>query len=235
MNKKLLFTLLFATVVLSVFGQQFEKKRKPTWELDSVWRSKTHYEAGINVSEFVKTFLVPNNNNNLGANATTYLLSFKTIFKGGPAIRFGLGGNYTNKKVDDDDFSGIQTQVNSQFNTRLGFEWQFNLGRRWNFYAGVDGIFSTGKTRVETPNFPPDKTIVETKTTAFGGGPVAGVQFRISKRISLLTETAVYAKSTTTDDKMIDTSFPANNSQTKTKEFSFNIIAPQSIYLIVTF
>lgn len=233
MNKKLLLTLALGFVASVTWAQEAPfKHKKMRWELDSAWRSKTHHEIGVNISEFVKTFIVPNNNTNLGANATTYLLTYKTIFKGGPTIRLGLGGQLSKKQIDDDDFSGIQTQINNQFNGRLGFEWQFNLGRKWNCYAGVDAIYSSGKSRVETPDFPPDVTVVETKSSTFGGGPVAGIQFRISKRLSLLTETALYVKSVKTTDSQTSSSF---SSKSITKETAINFIAPQSLFFVITF
>ena len=236
MKKELLFTFFIALLCGAAQAQTPGGKGKHKgWELDSAWRSKTHYEVGINVSEFVKTFIVPANNTALGANANTYLLSFKTLFKSGATLRFGTGFRYSNKQVDDDDFGGIQTQINNQFNTRLGFEWQFNLSRRWNAFAGVDGVYSTGRQRTETPSFPPDKFITQTSINAYGGGPVVGIQFRLTRRISLLTEAALYAQSITTTDTQVDTSFPANNSKTVTKENNISFIVPQSLFLIITF
>lgn len=231
MMKQLLLTVTIALLATTLQAQ----KSKRGFEIDSTWRNKTHYELGLNVSEFIKTFIVPNNNNNLGANATTYLLSFKSIFKCGAAVRFGLGGRISDKDTQSDSFTGTLNVKNNQVNTRLGFEWQFNLGRRWNTYAGADIIYSNGKQSSETFSTPPNKFITSSTVRAFGGGPVVGIQFRISKRISLLTEAALYAQKITSTDKQIDTSFPANNTQTKTVEKNISFIVPQSLFLIITF
>jgi hypothetical protein len=198
-------------------------------------KDKTHHELGINVSGFIKTFITPANSTPLADNANTYLLSYKTIFKNGAAIRFGWGGNYSNKNQTEDNFTGTLNVKNSQMNARLGAEWQFRLTRRWNFYAGVDFAWSSGNQYSETPIDNVNKAITQSKFSGIGGGPVTGIQFRLNKRVSLLAETALYAMTTKTTDSSSIPAFPGNDSKEVTKEFSINFTGPQSIFLIITF
>ena len=234
MTKRILLSL--SALLLFAFAQAQDTTRhnggKPMWEMDN---TKTHHELGINVSGFIKTFITPANSTPLSATANNYLLSYKTIFKNGAAIRFGWGGNYSNKNQTEDNFTGTLNVRNNQMNTRLGFEWQFKLTRRWNFYTGLDYIMSSGKERSETPIDNINKAITESRFSGIGGGPVVGIQFRLNKRVSLLAEGALYAMSTKTTDSSSIPAFPGNDSKEVTKEFTINFTGPQSIFLIITF
>lgn len=197
--------------------------------------TRTTHELGINVSGFIKTFITPANSTPLSATANTYLLSYKTVFKSGAAIRFGLGGNFVNRSQKEDNFIGTLTTKTNQFNTRLGFEWQFKVTRRWNFFTGLDAIYSSGLAYSQVPLDNINKIITETKSTSIGGGPVVGLQFRLNKRISLLAEGALYYQNTKTTDMSDIPSFPDNNSKEVTKENSINFTGLQSIFLVITF
>lgn len=227
-------TIVLILVTLSVSAQKDRKERR-TMEYDSLWLSKTHHEIGVNVTEFIKTFLVPNNIV-IPASATgSYIVTYKTLFKGGPALRFGIGGRYSNRVTEDDDFDGFQSVRNTQLSARIGFEWQFKLGKRWNSYAGVDAIYFSTLNRSDVPNFQQGRFITVDKSRAYGGGPVAGIQFRLHKRISLLTEAAVYGQFSSSAQNQTDTSFPQNNSSTKRKETNVNFVVPQSLFVVITF
>jgi hypothetical protein len=117
----------------------------------------------------------------------------------------------------------------------LGFEWQFKVTRRWNFFTGLDAIYSSGTAYSEVPLDNINKIITETKSTSVGGGPVVGLQFRLNKRISLLAEGALYYQNSKTTDRSDIPSFPDNNSKEVTKENSINFTGLQSIFLVITF
>ncbi|UPT66469.1 MAG: Lpg1974 family pore-forming outer membrane protein [Sphingobacteriales bacterium JAD_PAG50586_3] len=231
-------TLLTLTALsLFAFAQAQDSTRHrggrgPMWEMDT---DKTHHELGINVSGFIKTFITPANSTELSASANNYLLSYKTIFKNGAAIRAGLGGNYSNKNQTEDNFTGTLNVRNSQVNARVGAEWQFKLTRRWNFYTGLDFVYSGGTERSETPIDNINKAITESKFSGMGGGPVVGIQFRLNKRISLLAEGALYAMANKITDRSSIPAFPGNDSKEVTNEFNINFTGPQSIFLIITF
>jgi hypothetical protein len=197
--------------------------------------TKTNHELGINVSGFIKTFITPANSTALSATANNYLLSYKAVFKKHYAIRAGWGGNFSNRNQTEDNFIGTLNVRNSQMNARLGFEWQFKLTRRWNFYTGVDYIMSTGNQRSETPIDNVNKAITQSKFSAMGGGGVVGIQFRLNKRVSLLAESSLYVTSSKTTDSSSIPAFPGNDSKEVTKELNLNFTAPQSIFLIITF
>jgi hypothetical protein len=197
--------------------------------------TRTTHELGINASGFIKTFITPANSTPLSATANTYLLSYKSVFKNGTAIRFGLGGNLVNRNQNEDNFTGTLKTKTNQFNTRLGFEWQFKVTRRWNFFTGLDAIYSSGTAYSEVPLDNINKIITETKSTSVGGGPVVGLQFRLNKRISLLAEGALYYQNSKTTDMSDIPSFPDNNSKEVTKENSINFTGLQSIFLVITF
>jgi hypothetical protein len=236
MTKRLLLT--FSALLLFAFAHAQDTTRhrgRGFFDMADEEPTKTQHELGINVSGFIKTFITPANSTALSAAANTYLLSYKTVFKKHYALRFGWGGNYSNKSQTEDNFTGTLKTTNSQMNARLGFEWQFKLTRRWNFYTGVDYVLSSGNQRSETPIDNVNKAITQSKFSGMGGGGVVGIQFRLNKRISLLAESSLYAMSTKTTDSSSIPAFPGNDSKEVTKELSVNFTAPQSIFLIITF
>lgn len=140
-----------------------------------------------------------------------------------------------NRNQNEDNFTGTLKTKTNQFNTRLGFEWQFKVTRRWNFFTGLDAIYSSGIAYSEIPIDNINKVITESKSTSVGGGPVVGLQFRLNKRISLLAEGALYYQNSKTTDRSDMPSFPGNNSKEVTKENSINFTGLQSIFLVITF
>ena len=238
MTKHLFTTLTAICMLANLLAQDttHTHHRGGKWfNIDDSQATKTQHELGVNVSGFIKTFITPANSTPLSASANTYLLTYKTIFKNGAAIRFGLGGNLSDKDQTEDNFTGTLNTKNNQVNTRLGFEWQFKLARRWNSYVGADLVYSSGLASSETAIDNQNKAVTSSKLTAFGGGPVVGLQFRINKRVSLLAEAALYFQGSKLVDKSIIPNFPNSNSTEVTKEKALNFIGPQSIFLIVNF
>lgn len=197
--------LLSLVLLLSLnsFAQDTTKKDVPKE------RCAITNEIGINATDLMKQVL------SLSSNTFTLLpydLTYKLIFKN-CAIRAGVGVYINNSQVSSTSTTTSQVIVTpgpdqvvpNITNTatifyRAGWEHRFMLGQRFTAYAGLDVIGKYGKTFTQScninNNLPSNYNYYKDKdnatTTAFGGGPVAGIQFFLTKQLSIFTEVPIY-------------------------------------------
>lgn len=202
---KKLFFLSFMFFSLCCFSQQVT----PTDTTKKSCSCKFNHEVGINSTLLLKQIF------NLSNNTFTtlpYDATYKLIF-GNMAVRVGAGITMNNSAAQTTTSSTSQNQSpqgpdpqvpttnnSTNFFYRVGWEYRFALDSKWMAYGGLDfaGQYGTSYSQSSQVfnNLPASynytKTTDELTLNAYGGGPVAGIQFFIAKRISIATEIPVY-------------------------------------------
>jgi hypothetical protein len=158
---------------------------------------RIYNEIGFDATSLLKQVL---SLSNAAYNPLPYDLTYDLI-KGSSAIRFGAGmlvQNYGQNSTSvttyspasgtsipagpDPQIPFVSNETNIYY--RVGWERRFNFGSRITAYCGID--FVGQSYYYYTKNNETDKYM------AYGGGPVAGIQIHLTKRLSLFTELPVY-------------------------------------------
>ena len=166
---------------------------------DDSERNSTH-ELGVNATSFVKNFL---SLNAADVDEGDYVLTYKK-HQQNRALRIGLGGRFS--QVNEDLEGGGKLTTKDNFAAlRVGYEWNKSVAQRWNIYYGLDAITDFTQSVSSTSSFLNTGQIEDVKLSSerigFGGGPIIGIQFFISKNISLATEGSLYFRYNTSNDK----------------------------------
>ncbi len=170
---------------------------------------KHNIEFAINASRFVNDVFSLNNR---AVDAGPYIFQFK-FFKGTTAFRLGLGGNYQRSKNNDAVFV-VRDDSDTRADIRLGFEKHVPLASKWDFYYGIDALYQYLKTETSVIS---DVDVVTTSidSPSLGGGPIFGVQYRISSRIVLWTEASIYYSLSQETETTNSQNFPNFNEERK--------------------
>lgn len=171
---------------------------------DSIPNRITKNEIGINATLLLKQVI---NFSNSSFVMQPYALTYKRIMNN-YALRFGLGINLNREEAMSGALigPGVNLPAIPVYNRatvldfRAGIERRLPIERRMLVYFGLDMVASTFKEEslsvVINDNLPTyytySKSSLTTTNYQFGGGPVVGFQWMISKRIGLFTETPVY-------------------------------------------
>ncbi len=162
-----------------------------------------HFEIGINAPLLIGGFL-GGNSEELASNP--YLLNGKFIV-GKIALRVAGGGHLKQVVEREGEFADSKTTESLGYDVRLGLEWQHDFGKRWIGTFGADGIlFSNKENVILDTGF--DAVTTGTFTTGWGFGPVLGIQFAITKRLSILTEGAFYYTQSDAQTSRLFKNFP---------------------------
>ncbi|MCJ8292304.1 MAG: hypothetical protein HRT58_21090 [Crocinitomicaceae bacterium] len=167
-----------------------------------------------------------------------YYLSYRRLFKSGN-IRFALGGTY--EQLEKAGFTDTTTYSKNTkgFSTRIGWEWDTEIGEKWSAYYGIDFRY--------TYNFLDDDFIfsnagyingMERKSNVIGLAPVLGVRFNINDRISLRTEASFSFNRGVSNNKQTYialSGFPEKADDTAPKTTSIFTSFAQPISLFFTF
>lgn len=166
-----------------------------------------HCEFGFNTTLLLKQ--VFNLSNNTFA-MLPYDLTYKRI-NGNHAWRFGLGvdvdlQNVTTETsgggtVSGPDPVGPTYSRNGLLSLREGWEKRFDMDKRFTAWLGVDLVEAYGNNSAQSisvfnnlpSNYSYSRTTLSGNTIEAGLGPVAGIQFALTKRLSLFTEAPLYA------------------------------------------
>lgn len=192
--------ILFAlTLVLSrSYGQDTLKSN-----LTKIPEKKHLNELGLDMTPFIKLYL--NFSNNGGYNyQPSYMLTYRRYFKNSN-FRSAIGGNYLYSEspspYNGDSLNIKYFNKQSSFVLRIGYEFFQNLSRRWQVYYGADLRTTYSHQRNDAPYWNGGYANgIETTDNGFGLAPVLGVRFKMSKRVSLITESSFllqYSTSTT--------------------------------------
>ncbi|MCB9170701.1 MAG: hypothetical protein H6594_10175 [Flavobacteriales bacterium] len=151
-------------------------------------------ELSIDVNGFVRQF-IPYNWNAQGYtnyHRPGYLLTYKRSI-GCSALRFGVGGLY-NLRSDTGGYNSNTNNTDHYWRVylRAGWERRWLLGPRWSCFTGIDGQFGTGRGDSHNITTQAGQPNVHSTFRSYGGGPVLGIRFQLTRRISLYTEASLY-------------------------------------------
>jgi hypothetical protein len=217
--KKTLF-LLFSIVYLNVSGQEDVQKDR-----------RNQHQLGVNATYFFKQFLNFGNSGSLAI--SPYIVSYKVFDRKHHGFRFGAGFNSTTSTKNPDSLNAQKTTV-ANYNFRSGYEFQKQLSEKWTCFFGVDGVFNYQFQKSTSSNgF--DNVTSTNLTYSYGGGPIFGIQFNLSKHVTLFTETGIYATAGETSTKSSFENNPVFNSKSKTNNSAINFVLPTSLFLNIRF
>lgn len=160
-----------------------------------------------------------------------YIISYRRIMKSN-AIRVLLGGNVSNNdNTMNDSMSNKSSSTN--FNVAIGFEHYRYLGKRWNYYYGLDLLVKYSVDHNESLN--PKYNTRQTNTrNGYGISPLIGLQFRINSRLSVSTEASYDIIYTTINTTSTISSSPISSKYKRTS-VNANFNAPLSINFRIQF
>jgi hypothetical protein len=222
MHKQLLIILacLFIVIApLKVISQEVETSAKYTSQI------------GVNTTFFFKQFLNFSQNNTIAV--SPYVLTYKLISPKNHAFRMGVGGTYSNKKETFENTGQLPRTTNAYtLDFSAGYEYRQALSERWLCFFGADAITDLVSSKVVSTDSS-DETTTITQTTKLGGALVVGIQFNISKRISLFTETSVQFTNSKSSFEAKFLNNPGFNSKQVTRETGVNFVLPTSLFLAI--
>ncbi len=223
-NRSILFTFLVIIFLpVATFCQEND--------LASGETAKYRHQIGVNTTFFFKQFLNFSNNNAIAV--SPYVLTYKCISPKNHAFRMGLGGTFNNKTETNEGSGQPPRKTNAYtLDFSAGYEYRQPLSERWLCFFGADAITNLVSSKVIATDASDEVTTI-TKNTKMGMAMVIGIQFNISKRISLFTETSVQFANTNSSFESKFRNNPIFNSKETTKETSVNFVLPTSLFLAI--
>lgn len=193
------------------------------------------HELSVNATTFLTQFVI---NGSQTAGNSPYLINYKLFGSGINGLRTGFGLNYQTSSQTQGN-TDVETNLEA-FNIRLGYERSINLGKRWEAFYGIDAIFGLNNNRVVTESdngFGMTKTKSSSNTTTYGVGPVLGFRFEFNERISLFTETTLYASQSETKNKteFQDPINPFPPQESSNQNRNVNLSIPTSVFFAIRF
>lgn len=175
------YSMILFLVSISLFA--FGQTTKPNTE-----KEKFNNVIGIESGGILQQLALFNGSNYFGYQ-NPYMFSFRRIF-GSNAVRLNLGGTIFRSDgiINASIFS---KQEMNDLKTALGFEHYSYLGKHWNFYFGMDLVFNYKDHLYEYSLNDSMQTINKEKVIEAGISPFLGIQFRVTPRLSLGTETGL--------------------------------------------
>lgn len=149
-------------------------------------------EFGLDGTGFIRSFLSFNEESAIYGNyEPIYYLSYRRKFKPGN-IRFAIGGAYEQMDLpgsgsQSDSLMFVRNSYSIDF--RIGWEFTNELSSRWQVYYGLDFRTSFSHSYNEARYYSGGYANgTESDNQILGIAPLLGFRFRITDRISLLTE-----------------------------------------------
>lgn len=158
-------------------------------QTDSLLKKQRH-ELGADITGLFKQFL---NFSEYSFYAPTYYVSYRYHLKKSN-LRAGIGGGYWDNQSYPYTINGEETRFNntsSNLSFRIGYERVSELSKKWQAFYGIDFRPTIVKVNNESEYSNGgymNGTI--SSSESYGIAPILGFRFRISNRISLLTETS---------------------------------------------
>ena len=187
-----------------------------------------HY-LSVNGTFFLQQFL-SFANNTASVSPSPYIVEYRYM-PGNHGFRIDAGGSFSNKKSFLDS-SQVQISKTAALNFRIGYVYQKKIARHWSIFTGVDVITSINPD-VLTDNSTIDIVTTTNNSYTVGLGPALGIQFAISNRVGLFTETAFYYQATISKQTSTSVNFPETNTTTNSIENDLKFIIPVSLFFYV--
>lgn len=151
-----------------------------------------HNEFGVDATGFLRQFF--NIDQMSGSNYyPNYYITYRRKFSAGN-IRFAIGGAFSNSDVPPvypGDLNKYK-QKNISFDARIGWEFKTDLSRRWQVFYGADFKPSYYHQQDDAPYWNGGYANGrDSKMENYGVAPVLGFRFRLTNRLSILTETSL--------------------------------------------
>lgn len=185
--KKSVITFAFTLVLACSFGQDTVKSSSTQPP-----EKKHRNELGLDMTPFIKYYL--NFSDNFDYYQPGYMLTYRRYFKKSN-IRSAIGGNYLYSEIpspyNGDSLTNIFYNKQRSLVFRLGYEFFQDLSKRWQVYYGADLNATCSYQRNDAPYWNGGYANgYETTTAGYGIAPVLGIRFKMSNRISLITESS---------------------------------------------
>jgi len=189
-------------------------------------------ELGINFTNVLGNVLSLNPENANSPYGLTYRKHIGMI-----TFRSAFNINVTQR--EENDFSSglfINRKLNivtSDF--RIGLEKHLILNKSVLFSYGIDLLGSVGNEKSEIQDFNlGGNTFISTEKTFGGGlGPVIRLEYKISDRIFISSESTLYAFTAKTTESLIINGLPQED--TKSSDSSLILVLPQSLFFNISF
>ncbi len=189
-------------------------------------------ELGINFTNVLGNVLSLNPNNASSPYGLTYRRHYAKW-----SLRSALNINLDN--LNEDDFENgnfINRKLNTiGGDTRIGVEKHLVLSKKMMFSYGIDALFGIEKEHSEINdfNFGGTSFISDDYTYGFGAGPVIRLEFKLSDRMFLSTESTLYGYYSVRTSSI---SINGNVSNDPTKNNSkLTLELPQSLFFNISF
>jgi|GEM_PF-912397 len=164
---------------------------------DTIAHRQYNNEFGFDATPFIKQFLNFSQTQFPQYYTPTYYLTYRRYFAKGN-LRIAIGADIRDNQslpyYGQD--STILHDKRFTLNARVGWEWLEKLGKKWQVFYGVDFladyIYEKSDANNATANMGGYIYSMGTlsSTQIFGLGPVLGVRFNLTKRLSIMTETS---------------------------------------------
>ena len=218
----------FTLLLITVLAVSFFSSTLFAQDNDAPTKARYH-EIGINATTFINKFISLNGNDvDLG----DYMLTYKYHI-GNKALRLGVGGQFSNFSEQLSNGGGNRDSKKMEFNFRVGYEWNKQVSKKWNFYAGLDIVSGISETVTQTNNS--EKVSLTNKTSSFGAGPIMGIQFFINSHISLRTEGSLYYLHSSINNKEVFSVNTTLNSDTTDTANVTNFGLPTALFFVIRF
>lgn len=203
-------------------------------------------EFGVDATGFIRQFL--NFNSSTGQSTIyepIYYLTYRRHFPIGN-IRFAIGGNFANNEYTSNSLP-VDTLIyhsnSSSVNARIGWEFTSEISKRWQVFYGVDFrpsyVYFLNEGNYSTSGINRYVAKTETKRQVYGGAPLLGFRYRITQRLSVVTEASfsvnrqISETKTTYVGRTSATPFKADDKFPKLKTAYTQFTQPISLFLTV--
>jgi hypothetical protein len=198
--KKALLWSGFISLTFAATAQEKEKKKTP--------EVNYKHEVGVDANAFFgQVFeLFGGKSNELNP----YLLTYKYKITPKTAIRSGMTVSFRSLKEGNGTFADTRTDRFMNYAGRLGYEWQKDLDAQWHYTYGFDvgGGYSKKELLINS-GFDVANSIESGWT--FKVGPVGGLWYRLSPKISIGTEATYYYVTQDLTEKKVFSANPQFN------------------------
>ena len=214
------FTLLGFTLCCLTFSLMGQKKDSIQFE---------GYYFGVQGNELLRQ-LLDLGNAELPDNPYFFNLDYNDA--SGDGFNIGLALR-VDKFDQQNQFNTTTTEIND-FLIRLGYHKKNQIGKRFYYSLGVDFLVDNlvNKTRTED-SFSSNVVSTETKTSGWGLGPRLTINYHITNRLIIGTESNYYYKSLKDKFNTTFESSPENNTEDELKIDRLNFVAPSVLWLII--